>query len=402
MASLALAGCGAPRVAARAVLPVAEAHRPVTTGLPAFYALPRRLVPAPPGTLVRHQVVPPPAGLPAGAAVERILYHSLSDSGSDVLVSGVVVVPPGRPPAGGFPVVTWAHPTTGLSAACVPSLEGAAPIPYLDALVRARDVVVATDYQGLGPGAVEPYLVGPTEAHDVLDAARAARQLLGTAASRTVVVVGYSQGAQAALMAGQTAEQYAPELDVRGVVAIAPPASVAELVPRPLGARPDPGLVFAVMALVAWAADTPGTSLGPAILPGARGLATGLEHQCVTSGARAFAHLAPDTVLHRDWATTPVGAAVEAASAVGGAPTGAPVLVVQGTADAVVPPSGTTALVRALLCRARHDTVAYDEVPGAGHGSVVAAAATEVLSWIGARLAGAPPPAGPCGAPPSP
>lgn len=401
VASLVLAGCGAPRsVAARH--PVAPVRPAAAAGLPAFYALPEPFTPAPPGALVRHQVIPTPPGLPRGAEVVRVLYHSLSDTGTDVLVSGVVVVPPGPPPAGGFPIVAWAHPTTGLPPACMPSLEGAAPIPYLGTLVRARDVVAATDYQGLGPGGVEPYLVGQSEAHDVLDAARAARQLLGTAASNTVLVAGYSQGAQAALVAGQVAELYAPDLYVRGVVAIAPPASVAELVPHPLGAKPDAGLVFAVMALVAWAAHTPATSVDAAILPAARGRAADLEHECVATATTAFSHLAPDTVLRQRWAATPVAQALEAASVVGRAPTLAPVLVVQGTADAVVPPSGTTSLVRSQLCRDQHDTVAYDQVRGASHGNVVVAASAEVLSWIGARLAGAPRPAGRCGAPPRP
>jgi alpha/beta superfamily hydrolase len=399
-ASLALAACGAPHPVA-ADHPVAAARPSSPAPLPAFYALPDPVTPAPPGALVRHQSVVVPPGLPRGSHVVRVLYHSSSDTGTDVVVSGVVVVPPGPPPTGGFPIVTWAHPTTGLPPACLPSLGGATPIPYLGALVRAGDVVAATDYQGLGPGAIEPYLVGQSEARDVLDAARAARELLGAAASNTVVVAGYSEGAQAALVAGQVAERYAPDLFVRGVVAIAPPASVDELVPHPPGPKPDAGLVYAVMALVAWAADNPGTSLGTTVLPDARGRAAALEHECVAAAAAAFAHLAPDAVLRRGWEATPAARAVEAASVVGGSPTLAPVLVVQGTADTIVPPSGTATLVRSQLCRAEHDTVTYDRVPAAGHGSVVAAASAEVVSWIGARLHGAMRTAGRCGAPPS-
>ena len=39
------------------------------------------------------------------------------------------------------------------------------------------DVVVATDYQGLGAGRMHPYLVGASEAHAMIDAVRAARHL---------------------------------------------------------------------------------------------------------------------------------------------------------------------------------------------------------------------------------
>ncbi len=394
-----LASCGVPRpVVTRR--PIGPATPLAAAGLPAFYLPPEPFRPQPPGALVSEEAVPAPGGLPSGSSVVRILYHSLSDTGTDVLVSGVVVVPPGPAPAGGFPIVTWAHPTTGLPPTCMPSLDGAAPIPYLGSFLRAGDVVAATDYQGLPPGGIEPYLVGQSEAYDVLDAARAARQLLGGRASNTVLVAGYSQGAQAALVAGQVAQLYAPDLYVRGIVAIAPPASVTELVPHPLGTTPDGGLVFAVMALVAWAADTPGTSLATTILPAARHVAEGLEHECAPAAVTAFAGLAPDAVLRHGWATTPAAQALETASTVGGAPVFVPILVVQGTADHVVPPSGTTSLVRSELCRVQHDTVAYDQVRGAGHGSVVADAQSEVVSWIGARLSGAPEPPSPCGAPP--
>ena len=104
-------------------------------------------------------------------------------------------------------------------------------------------IVAATDYQGLGTPGSSPYLVGHSEAQGVLDAARAARNLVGDAASNTVVVLGYSQGGQAALFAGQIAQSYAPELYLAGVAAVAPVTSLTELAPsvpdshRPIGTR---------------------------------------------------------------------------------------------------------------------------------------------------------------------
>ncbi len=42
----------------------------------------------------------------------------------------MIVIPGGAPPAAGFPVVTWAHGTTGLVQQCAPSLDGVASIPW--------------------------------------------------------------------------------------------------------------------------------------------------------------------------------------------------------------------------------------------------------------------------------
>ncbi|MGO8872759.1 MAG: lipase family protein [Acidimicrobiales bacterium] len=193
--------------------------------------------------MIRSAPLATGGSLPSGTTAERVLYHSRSITGGELAVSGMVVVPGGPPPPGGFPIVSYAHGTTGLAPTCAPSLDGIAAIPDLAALVALvarRMVVVATDCQGLGTGGVHPYLVGQSEAQGVLDAARAARDLLGPATSNTVVVLGYSQGGQAAIFAGQIGRAYAPELYLAGVVAIAPVTSLTRLAPSVPSARPDP------------------------------------------------------------------------------------------------------------------------------------------------------------------
>lgn len=73
-------------------------------------------------------------------------------SGHDVLASGVVIVPYGNPPAGGWPIVVWAHGTSGVGRPFAPSLmkhlyyhwEGLLQWPLLG------HAVVAPDYAGLG------------------------------------------------------------------------------------------------------------------------------------------------------------------------------------------------------------------------------------------------------------
>ena len=127
-----------------------------------------------PGTLVRQQAMD---GAPLGAAAYRVLYQSTGLKDEPIFVSGVVVVPRGDPPPGGRPIVAWAHPTSGITPRCAPSLAIFVfqQIQGLRELVERGYVVAATDYPGLGTPGPHPYLVGESEARAVIDVVRVAR-----------------------------------------------------------------------------------------------------------------------------------------------------------------------------------------------------------------------------------
>ena len=131
-----------------------------------------------PGTLIRSE---PMVFAPAGAQAYRVLYRSAGMHGEPIAVSGVIVVPPGPAPAGGRPIVAWAHPTTGVVPHCAPSLAIFVfqQMAGLRQLVEQGAVVAATDYPGLGTPGPHPYLVGDSEARAVIDSVRAARSLPG-------------------------------------------------------------------------------------------------------------------------------------------------------------------------------------------------------------------------------
>src|SRR5580698_794457 len=84
-----------------------------------FYDAPRSMLAGQPGTLVRQEVID---GAPLGATAYRVLYRSTGMKGEPIFVSGVVIVPQGPPPPEGRPIVAWAHPTSGITPACAPSL----------------------------------------------------------------------------------------------------------------------------------------------------------------------------------------------------------------------------------------------------------------------------------------
>jgi len=106
-----------PKSRSEALLMEAKDALPLTP----FYDPPQPLAAAAPGTLIRSA---PFAGysLPKGATATRILYHSRALNGDDVAASGVVLIPAGAPPPEGWPVIAWAHGTSGVARMCAPSL----------------------------------------------------------------------------------------------------------------------------------------------------------------------------------------------------------------------------------------------------------------------------------------
>ncbi len=84
-----------------------------------FYDPPKSMLDGHPGTLVRQE---PIDGAPLGAATYRVIYRSTGLKNEPIFVSGVVIVPQGVPPPGGRPIVAWAHPTSGVTPRCAPSL----------------------------------------------------------------------------------------------------------------------------------------------------------------------------------------------------------------------------------------------------------------------------------------
>lgn len=162
-----------------------------------FYDPPSPLPAAAPGTLIRSE---PFTGyeLPPGAHAVRILYHSRARDGADVAASGVVLIPAGTRPAGGWPVIAWAHGTSGVARQCAPSLmrdveygsEGLMP------MVAAGFAVVATDYAGLGTPGPHAYDNKIAQANDVVYSIPAAHAAVPGLGQRWVAV-GHSQGGAA-------------------------------------------------------------------------------------------------------------------------------------------------------------------------------------------------------------
>lgn len=217
---LALGGCSTSPHASSSSLPVDDRYG--DGGVSAFYRATSAIPPIP-GQLIQHEEMDP-TKLPQGASHGvRILYSANNGmkKGDLVTVSGQVLFPKGKPPAGGWPVVAWEHGTTGIADVCAPSWRGysSRDKAYLSRWLSEGFVVVATDYQGLGTPGPHPYLFYRPEGYSVLDGLRASLKGFPDEIRNWIVLVGQSQGSGAALGAAWLAPSYAAELNIHGVVA---------------------------------------------------------------------------------------------------------------------------------------------------------------------------------------
>lgn len=355
-----------------------------------FYVVPDPLPAGSPGELIRSL---PIETAPEGSHAWRVLYHSTGIDGSDIAVSGAVVVPDGTPPAGGWPVIAWGHPTTGAVAKCGPS-SGFAPLALIEGMDDLLDdgfAIAATDYPGMGAPGPSSYLLGEVEGASVLDSVRAAHAIEGVELSPKTLFWGHSQGGQAVLFAAQQAASYAPELEPVALAAAAPAADLATLLADDIG--DISGVTIGAYAFTAfqaaYAPTHPGLELTSILTPEAAAVVPQMEQLCLL-GQNAELHDLGKPLIGRflsaDPSTTEPWAGFLAENTPGAAPLGVPAFIAQGSKDGLVRPTATDAFVDRLC--GQGDRVAYQRYPDATHATVVMAALTDVRAWFRAAMAG--------------
>ncbi|KQW92961.1 alpha/beta hydrolase [Acinetobacter sp. Root1280] len=180
---------------------------------------------------------------PPNAAESVVMTYKMKGiNGQETQATALVFTPKTAPPAGGWPIVVWAHGTKGVADHCAPSRNylitdgGNAPDEHthkmIDSFVKDGYVVVAPDYEGLGEPSekeIHPFLNLKSEAYSITDAVVATKNWLGNKASNKWAVAGHSQGGHAALGAAQYAAR--ANMDYKGAVAIAP-ANNVELIEK--------------------------------------------------------------------------------------------------------------------------------------------------------------------------
>ncbi len=330
----------------------------------------------------------------AGARLNKtILYTSRSPAGDRIVVSGSVSVPKGKAPKGGWPVISWAHGTTGAADACAPTRirpnSVMAPYvayvhPQMEDWVRAGYAVVATDYQGLGTPGPHPYLVGEAEGRSVVDIVSAARQLVPSLGKR-FLIAGHSQGGQSSLFAASLADEWAPKLKLRGTVAYAPASHLSEQA-KFLPSLTTPSGLSALVTLIFKGASTASDDLKPGkfLTAEAKALYPQTEQLCLAQLAESdsLGGLAPADLLRGSADLDPLYGVLDDMNPA--VEIGPPVLLAQGGADTTVFPTFTDMLNGEL--DKLGDEVTYKTYPGVNHGAIVAAAEANALSFFEKRL----------------
>jgi pimeloyl-ACP methyl ester carboxylesterase len=385
LAAFLLIAAGSQRAEAKAT-----SHSTVAKGPKGvkFYKPPKKL-PKAHGTLIWARNATGVVRLQDARYTKLVLYSSRTPQGAKDAISGSISVPRGKPPKGGWPMITWAHGTTGVADICAPSRDGLDPSAItgetyingdLNAWLKAGYAVLRTDYEGLGTPGKHPYLIGTSEGRSVVDIVAAARQL-DPKISRRYLIAGHSQGGHAALFAAGLASSWQPKLKLRGTVAFAPASHIldqASLLP----ALTSPSSLTALATLILDGASTQSSAINVNALLSDEVLQFYplLQSQCLGRlGQSDELGGIPPSHIERSGADlsalNPVLAAMNPA-----VKTAAPILIPQGESDTTVFPVFTSQLKDELV--GLGDQVTYKTYPGIDHVGVVTAGEADALAFF--------------------
>ena len=354
-----------------------------------FYDVPPTSANATPGTLLKLELDANASAytLPPNTAISRIIFQSADLNGSAVPVSAYILWPylP-RSQADGFPIVAWAHGSSGGFGNCAPShyrnllYQFAAPFE----LALQGYVVVAPDYVGLGVTEdakgrplVLPYLGSPSHANDLFYGVQAAQSAFSTL-SKHFVVMGHSEGGGAA-WAAATRQAKNPVQGYVGSVVGSPVTDLLAL--KNINAR--------LPTLISRTLSNLHPTFDPAQILTAAGLARSKLNAdlqgCWNTGLELFAD---SGLVQANWTSNPYARAYASLSDPSGRPFAGPMLVLQGEADAAVPFSATTVAVARTCELHPGSALEYATFAGVDHVPVLFASQRLWLDWIGARFAG--------------
>ncbi|MEJ6510958.1 MAG: alpha/beta fold hydrolase [Actinomycetota bacterium] len=356
--------------------------------LPDFYGVPDPLPAGKPGELINSENVDAP-GL--NGSMSRVMYHSTNINGQDIAVTGLILIPKGTAPSGGWPVITWAHGTTGIADACAPSLKTADAVKQANGLLDAGYLVVATDYEGLGTPGRHPYIVGESEARGTLDIVRLAQSFPNANASKRYAVWGHSQGGHAAMFAGHIAKSYAPEIELVADVAGAPPSQLL-LVNAALQTSPYKHYIAMVAAAMNAAYGDQKADLTQVLTPEGIEFLKNMDTMCSTELGKAAAGLDFTKLQKADPSTIPTWNQLLKDNDPGtfAAPIPVPLLIIHGGNDEQIPVV-SSALLFDQLCKIGQVEQRW-VFAGQSHAGVIAPSFSSMMTWIGDRFAGKPMP----------
>jgi hypothetical protein len=342
-------------------------------------------LPARPGVMLREEPIAMQPEMSSAGLAQRILYSStdLRWHAGIVPVSGTLFLPKGEPPAGGWPLVAWAHGTLGVSDRCAASWSGhkRRDAVYINRWLENGFAVVATDYQGLGGPGPHPYLIWEAEGRSVLDAVRAALSAHADKLAAKVFVTGQSQGSGAALGATRIAPTYASDVPLLATVATGVVSTFPDG-PYKAPTRINSPVYVTLAALggglpdEAPSADALATDKGKMLLKAAR--------EGCTAEMRALAER--DDITAANAFVEPIEARLTPMTDMSVTRLPVPVMLGTGLADTTLVPRRQYGAMKAF-CAAGSDLV-WKTYPGATHNGGLNASFPDALAFFRDALAG--------------
>jgi len=217
------------------------------------------------GTFIKSQ---PIADAPEGVEAYRMMYVSEDVHNNEIAVTALVLFPKTPAPPEGFPLIAYGHGTTGSTPQC-----GLSEAPFtkntpgfyvydvqLRQLLDQGYAVVASDYENMGTKGTPMYLMGKTQAQNVLDSVRAIWETRDDVDHSRTMAYGHSQGGLTALSTAYYQQSYAPEIPLAGSVSLAPglsppvPFALEAVIKNP---EPTGQTSFTLQLARSWSAQFP-------------------------------------------------------------------------------------------------------------------------------------------------
>lgn len=328
----------------------------------------------------------------------RVLYVSKDPTGA-LRASGGMIFVPTKPATGKRNVVAYAHGTSGLGDACAPSRSDLTPAaqPFIQTLMDLGYVYTATDYVGLGTPGEPFYMIGSSEAEDVVNSVRAAQNFPGTNAGNTYAVMGHSQGGHSAIWTGALSKKIAPELELVGVAASAPATQLEPLLNQQWNSTI--GWAIGPEVALSWPLVYPDLAPVDILTPKGAQIYTDLAYQCLeAAGVKgAIEGAMGNDLFSENPSKAPGWAQAMQDQTPAPPPASMPMLISQAIGDGVVL-ANTNSLTQEKWCKAGSNVqfnwlgqLATGPLASAQtHENTLYAAWPMETNWIQARFAGTP------------
>lgn len=370
------AGSGLRPAYAQDTTPLRRSQIVHTFPLTKFYDTPDALPSGKGGDLIRSMEFDQ-YDLPVDVLAIRILYHSRSAKGEDVAASGVVLYPDKKAPAGGWPVIAWAHDLNGVARSCAPSLaRNLRNGSFLAMYVRLGYAVVATDYVGLGTKYRNAFADMSSNASDVIYSVAAARAAVPQMGSRWIAM-GTEEGGTAVLGVAEL-EHEIKDPNYLGAVTIARLADLQDVYVS-LG-----NLSYKSPLFLAYGVQTvfPKFQASDVLSAKAVPLFTQIGESC--GEGRAVPEPAAAEMLKPDWKNNALIQQYFERNQAGLKPATVPLLIVETQGDAE---SAAEKKVTGRLC-SRGDRVQLETYPENDPGSLIGDSVRDQIRWIEAVFSG--------------